>query len=89
MEAGWALVTTAQGKGLAEEAMRAALGWADEHGTGERITCLIEPDHAASIRVAEKLGFSRYTDGLYNGRSVVLLARPRGSAMTGIAVEEG
>lgn len=77
MEAGWALTGAAQGKGLAEEAMRAALAWADEHGTGERITCLIQPDHAASLHVAGKLGFSPFGQGLYNGRPMVLMDRPR------------
>lgn len=78
MEAGWALASVAQGKGLAEEAMRAALDWADTCGTGDRITCMIHPDHAASLHVAGKLGFTRFADGSYSGHPVVLLERPRG-----------
>lgn len=78
MEAGWALVSAAQGKGFAEEAMRTALGWAEAHGTGERITCIIEPDHAASLHVAGRLGFRRSGPALYGEREVVLLERPRG-----------
>lgn len=77
MEAGWALVSAAQGKGLAEEAMRAALGWADHHGIGTRITCLIQPEHAASLHVAGKLGFTPFADAIYNGNPVTLLERPR------------
>ena len=77
MEAGWALATVAQGKGLAEETMRAALGWADEHGTGERVTCMIEPAHAASLHVAGKLGFRPFAQTTYHERPVVLLERPR------------
>lgn len=77
MEAGWALAGAAQGKGLAEEAMRAALGWADAHGTGTRITCMIHPNHAASLHVAGKLGFVVFRQGAYNGHPMVLLERPR------------
>jgi len=79
MEAGWALIGAAQGKGLAEEAVRAALGWADIHGRGERFTCMIHPDHAASLHVARKLGFAEFTRGSYNGHPMVLLERPRPS----------
>jgi len=77
MEAGWALVPAMQGKGLAEEAMRAALGWAALHGRGDRLTAIINPANAASLRVAEKLGFHRFADGTYNGKVAVLLDRPR------------
>lgn len=77
MEAGWGLVTAMHGKGLAEEAMRAALGWAHLHGARERITCLIHPDHAASLHVAGKLGFAEFARSTYNGNPVVLLERPR------------
>lgn len=77
MEAGWGFVTAMQGQGLAEEAMRAALAWARGHGVGARLTCMIHPDHAASLRVAAKLGFSRFAETLYNGGPVVLLERAR------------
>ncbi|WP_029355487.1 GNAT family N-acetyltransferase [Bosea sp. 117] len=77
MEAGWALTGSAQGKGLAEEAMRAALDWAALHGSGSRITCMIQPNHAASLHVARKLGFAVFAEGLYNGKPMVLLERPR------------
>ena len=80
MEAGWALVGAAQGKGLAEEAMRAALDWGDAHGMGARFTCMIQPDHSASLHVAGKLGFAEFTRGSYNGQPVVLLERPRRAA---------
>jgi RimJ/RimL family protein N-acetyltransferase len=76
MEAGWALSTAAQGQGLAEEAMRAALAWAGEHRPNERITCIIHPDHAASLHVAGKLGFRRVGETTYNDHPVVMLERP-------------
>ena len=77
MEAGWILAEEAQGKGLAEEAMRAALAWADAHGTGDRIACIIHPDHAGSLRVAEKLGFVVTGESRYNGAPMVMLELPR------------
>ena len=77
MEAGWILAEEAQGRGLADEAMRAALLWADAHGTGDRIACIIHPDHAGSLRVAEKLGFVAMGEGRYNGGPMVMLERPR------------
>ena len=77
MEAGWALVGAMQGRGLAEEAAGAALAWADRHGTGSRMTCIIDPENAASLRVAGKLGFTERARTLYNDRPVVVLDRPR------------
>ncbi|HVY50998.1 MAG TPA: GNAT family N-acetyltransferase [Devosia sp.] len=77
METGWALVSPMQGQGLAEEAARAAIGWAAEHGVGERLTAIIDPEHAASLRVAAKLGFVEFARGEYMGKPIVLLERPR------------
>ena len=77
MEAGWALTTAMQGQGLAQEAMRAAIGWGDAHGRGERMTALIDFDHAASLRVADKLGFTEFARTAYAGKPVVLLERRR------------
>ena len=77
MEAGWVLSGSMQGKGLAEEAMRAALDWAAAHGSGSRITCMIASGHAASLHVAGKLGFVPFDQTIYNGNAMVLLERPR------------
>lgn len=77
MEAGWVLGTAFQGRGLAEEAMRAALLWAHTHGVGERLTCIIHPDHGASLRVAQKLGFTETARSTCHDAPVVILERPR------------
>ncbi len=77
MEAGWALMPEAQGKGFTEEAMRAALAWADECHPDVRCTAIIGPDNGASLRVAEKLGFKRFAETTYNGADIVLLERRR------------
>jgi RimJ/RimL family protein N-acetyltransferase len=77
MEAGWALIGPMQGRGLATEAVTAALGWAHEHGTGERITAIIDPENDVSLRVARKLAFAEYGRTTYHDKPVVLLARQR------------
>ncbi|MBI4922795.1 MAG: GNAT family N-acetyltransferase [Devosia nanyangense] len=77
MECGWGLTSAMHGQGLAEEAMRAALGWAAENGKGERLTCIVDEDNAASLRVAGKLGFREFARSAYNGTPIVLLERPR------------
>jgi RimJ/RimL family protein N-acetyltransferase len=77
MEAGWGLIAPLQGKGLAEEAMRAAIEWAAKNGSGERLTCIIDPKNGASLRVAEKVGFRRYAEASYHGSAVLLHERPR------------
>ena len=56
-EAGWILAESAVGKGIAREAMEAALAWFDrEHGPRE-VVCMIEPGNEASVVLAAKLGF--------------------------------
>lgn len=56
-EMGWALVSAHHGKGYATEGVHAALSWADQHVRAARAICLINPENAVSIRVAEKAGF--------------------------------
>jgi RimJ/RimL family protein N-acetyltransferase len=77
MEAGWVLTAPLRSQGLAEEAMQAAIGWAAAHGAGERLTCIIDPANAPSLRLAGKLGFSEFARSTYNGMPMVLLERQR------------
>ena len=77
MEAGWVLAPAAHGRGLAEEAMRAAIAWADRVHPGPRMTCIIQIEHAASLRVASKLGFAPYAETTYHGDPVKMLERSR------------
>lgn len=58
-EAGWIIAPDAWGQGYASEAMIAAHDWLDEARPG-RSTCIISPDNTASIRVAQKLGYSDF-----------------------------
>ncbi len=78
-EAGWALRADAGGKGLATEALRAIHGWADTHLEGGRTACIIDPDNAASLSVAAKLGYREVGRPLYGERPTILLYRERGA----------
>ena len=77
METGWGLTAPMQGQGLAEEAVRAAIGWASANGKGDRLTAIIDPDNGASLRVAEKLGFREFARSTYHDSPIVMLERSR------------
>jgi RimJ/RimL family protein N-acetyltransferase len=74
-EAGWALAPWAHGRAYASEALAAALGWGDVHFGSPRVWCIIAPDNAASIRVAEKAGFAVHSQIEFHGDPTLLLAR--------------
>jgi RimJ/RimL family protein N-acetyltransferase len=74
-EAGWALAPWAQGQGLATEAMAAVLAWSDGVLKPERVVCMIAPENAASIRVADKCGFRKWRRTSYRGDPTVLFER--------------
>lgn len=75
-ELGWALVRAAHGKGYATEAVRAAIAWAERSlGAAHTMACIITPENAASIRVAEKSGFSMTARTTYSGVPVLLYKR--------------
>jgi RimJ/RimL family protein N-acetyltransferase len=74
-EIGWILASSAHGKGYGTEAVKAVVAWGDEHFGAVRTACLIHPDNAASIRVADKCGYREYARTLYKDRDVILLER--------------
>lgn len=74
-EIGWALAPHAQGRGLATEAVAAALAWSDRKLSSDRTVCLVDPDHAASIRVAAKNGFVERCSGELGGSPVLIMER--------------
>lgn len=73
-EAGWVLAPAAQGRGIAREAMRAVLAWADQT-LGQPVHAIIAPAHQASLRMAADLGFAELSRPIYAGRPTVLLRR--------------
>lgn len=74
-EFGWGLIPSAQGKGYASEALAAALSWARGNLEAETFCCIISPDNAPSIRVAEKAGFVKSGEAPYHGEPVAIFER--------------
>lgn len=74
VEAGWLFATAAHGRGYAGEACAAMLAWADAHGIA-RTVCMIAPENAPSLKLAERLGYGRWAEGTYNGQAMMLLER--------------
>ncbi len=75
-EAGWVLMPSAHGQGYASEAVSAMLAWADARGMN-RTVCIIAPENAPSIRVADKLGYRLFADGTYRGNPTRIFERIR------------
>jgi RimJ/RimL family protein N-acetyltransferase len=54
------LASAFHGKGYATEAVRAAHAWGDEHLASARTVCIVAPENAASLRVAERCGYREF-----------------------------
>jgi RimJ/RimL family protein N-acetyltransferase len=78
LEAGWGFITDAHGKGFATEAIGAAIDWGIANLPGSAMTCMIDPDNPASMRVAEKHGFSERVRTVYNGVPTIVFDRRPG-----------
>lgn len=74
-EAGWALASWAHGQGFASEALGVALAWLDHETPYRRTVCLTDPNHRASIRVAEKAGFVAGPITSFRGEDTLILVR--------------
>ena len=74
-ECGWVLANSAQGKGLATEAVTAALAWGDRHFAWPSVICMINPSNDASLRVAAKCGFAEFSRATYHATENVLFRR--------------
>ena len=75
-EVGWVFASHAHGKGYATEAMLAALSWGEAHfGASTQFACIIAPENAASIRVAEKCGFTLAHRTQYHNEPALLFKR--------------
>ena len=74
-EAGWALSPAFHGRGLAHEALVAALAWADAAGIA-RTCCIIDPANALSIALAERCGYTRTGEATYHEAPTLIFERP-------------
>jgi len=82
-ELGWVLAKPFHGKGYATEAVRAAISWGDQRLGYGQSTCMIDPENAPSIRVAQKCDFRESHRADYNGEPIIVFTRktldhPRG-----------
>ena len=75
-EMGWIFDRSVHGQGIAGEACRAVLDWADRSLSPGPIWSIISPDNLPSIRLAERLGFERSALSDYHGEPIVILQRP-------------
>mgnify|MGYP001312385652 CR=1 FL=1 len=74
-EQGWALAPWAHGKGYASEAIGAMINWGESHFGRADFVCMIAPENAPSLRVAEKVGYREYARAEYKGGPSILLRR--------------
>lgn len=77
-ELGWGVAPRFQGKGLAFEALSAALAWCDDTLNAPRTVCMISPDNAPSHALAARVGYTPYVETTYKDSAVVLLERAAG-----------
>ena len=75
-EMGWIFATETHGQGLAGEACRTVMAWADENLQPTPIWAIIAPENAPSLRLAERLGFERLHETLYHDGPTLVLRRP-------------
>ncbi|MDZ4738284.1 MAG: GNAT family N-acetyltransferase [Alphaproteobacteria bacterium] len=74
-EAGWVLLPTAHGRGIATEAVKAVLAWGDKKFTGGPTVCIINPENSASIGVAAKCGYREVARTTYKGAPIIQYRR--------------
>ena len=75
-EMGWIFSHEVHGQGMAGEACRAVLDWAEGNLEPTPIWAIIAPGNGPSLKLAAKLGFERIGDTCYNDDPTVVLKRP-------------
>jgi len=74
-EMGWGFAASAQGKGYATEAVRAAHKWGEAKFGKVRYCCIISPENGPSLRVAERTGYRPAVTTTYKNDPIVVLYR--------------
>jgi len=77
-EHGWALAAWAHGQGFASEAIAAQLLWAEDHFGRVPFVCMIAPENAPSIRLAQRHGYREFARSPYKGEPSILFRREPG-----------
>ena len=76
-ELGYVFDASVHGQGVAYEACSAILAWADATLGAPSYPAIIDARNEPSIRLAEKLGFTKQADATYRGEPIALFRRPR------------
>jgi RimJ/RimL family protein N-acetyltransferase len=79
-EMGWAVAPDWQRRGLAREAVTAALAWADTQALGDETWCFLRRDNVRSRTLAEGAGFRETCHTDYKENPVTIFCRRRGGA---------
>jgi len=72
MNLGYRLARQSWNRGLATEAVRVVLEYVFTQHSLSSVIVIIEPDHLASVRVSEKVGFKDYSVHVFHDRPVRL-----------------
>ena len=76
-EMGWIFARSVHGQGIAGEACRAVLDWADATLQPGPIWAIIAPENEPSLRLAQRLGFETFVTSIYHGDPTIVLKRTR------------
>jgi RimJ/RimL family protein N-acetyltransferase len=74
-EIGWIFAREVHRQGIAGEACRAVLDWADRNLQPTPVWAIISPGNDPSFRLADRLGFKRIGDSVYNDEPIAVLRR--------------
>jgi RimJ/RimL family protein N-acetyltransferase len=74
-EAGWGLIASAHGQGFATEIVGAATARGDGRFGGAKTVCIIDPDNAGSISVAQKCGYREIVRTAYHDKPTIMFER--------------
>jgi RimJ/RimL family protein N-acetyltransferase len=74
-EMGWIFSPAVHGRGIALEAGKAALDWLEATRGSTESWAIISPENAASLKLAERLGFERLPDSLYHDEPIAVVHR--------------
>jgi RimJ/RimL family protein N-acetyltransferase len=75
-EMGWIFDSSVHGQGMAFEACKAALDWAEREIAAQSYPAIIDLENIPSMKLAERLGFVREPDGIYRGAPIAFFRRP-------------
>jgi RimJ/RimL family protein N-acetyltransferase len=75
-EMGWIMAAETHGKGMASEACKAVIDWAQANLEPTPFWAIIAPANEPSIKLAEKLGFERVHATPYHGDPTLVMRRP-------------